>query len=532
MFFSTYVLTKKGPLAKIWLAAHWDKKLTRNDVKVIDLKQTVVQIVHPVVPIALRTSGELLVGVVRIYSLKVRHLLKEAVDAAHSLRVVNVQVVKEQGAKDSAYAVTMDIVVGRTAADQLCEADFGSIADLLAKKPVDGGAHVAGEDQASVIGSAWFPVDASQLFEETTMSQTDGDIAKLRADLLAFGEMETRRAESSSAASGGKKSSTVSSIEKARASGLQAAANGDDLDIGMPLPDVNAADLFMLDDAGMLMLMDPQMGGGDLPDMLQLDPLASEAAAAPEAAAALRIHKKKLANIIDAAETISKEELKKMYDDQSDIVNHEARHGPVDEQEGRDRDVLRHAEGNITRMEPVSFLPNSALRAVFEAAVRSSVEQVQREEMERFRASDATTGRKTGAGGAPFLSDDLQEDGGALLPPPTDANFDYVAEELPAQPEGGNGRKRGRDTDGPSGTKLSSSTLRTGERILATFTKAKPLVSFEAYAKGMRRLEAARSFVDLLQLASHDMVRLSQAAPYAELSIGKLAKLESIAATA
>lgn len=87
MFFSTYVLTKKGPLAKVWLAAHWDKRLTRNEVKVVDLTQTIVFIVRPVVPIALRTSGELLVGVVRIYALKVKHLLREATEATFFLRM-------------------------------------------------------------------------------------------------------------------------------------------------------------------------------------------------------------------------------------------------------------------------------------------------------------------------------------------------------------------------------------------------------------------------------------------------------------
>ena len=29
MFYSQIILAKKGPLGKIWLAAHWDKKLTK-----------------------------------------------------------------------------------------------------------------------------------------------------------------------------------------------------------------------------------------------------------------------------------------------------------------------------------------------------------------------------------------------------------------------------------------------------------------------------------------------------------------------
>ena len=32
MFYSVGVLAKKGPLGKIWLAAHWDRKLTKAQV--------------------------------------------------------------------------------------------------------------------------------------------------------------------------------------------------------------------------------------------------------------------------------------------------------------------------------------------------------------------------------------------------------------------------------------------------------------------------------------------------------------------
>ncbi len=41
MFFSEYVLSKTGPLAQIWLAAHWDKKLTRNQITETDINASV-----------------------------------------------------------------------------------------------------------------------------------------------------------------------------------------------------------------------------------------------------------------------------------------------------------------------------------------------------------------------------------------------------------------------------------------------------------------------------------------------------------
>jgi cohesin complex subunit SCC1 len=33
MFYSQVILARKGPLGKIWLAAHFDKKLSKNQVR-------------------------------------------------------------------------------------------------------------------------------------------------------------------------------------------------------------------------------------------------------------------------------------------------------------------------------------------------------------------------------------------------------------------------------------------------------------------------------------------------------------------
>jgi cohesin complex subunit SCC1 len=71
MFYSQIILAKKGPLGKIWLAAHWDKKLTKIQIFQTDISKSVDSIVNPSVPLALRVSGHLLLGVVRIYSRKV-----------------------------------------------------------------------------------------------------------------------------------------------------------------------------------------------------------------------------------------------------------------------------------------------------------------------------------------------------------------------------------------------------------------------------------------------------------------------------
>ncbi|KAJ1122887.1 hypothetical protein NDU88_001360 [Pleurodeles waltl] len=74
-------MSKRGPLAKIWLAAHWDRKLTKAHVFECNLETTIEKILSPKVTIALRTSGHLLLGVVRIYHRKAKYLLADCSEA-------------------------------------------------------------------------------------------------------------------------------------------------------------------------------------------------------------------------------------------------------------------------------------------------------------------------------------------------------------------------------------------------------------------------------------------------------------------
>lgn len=87
MFYAHFVLAKKGPLAKIWLAAHWDKKLTKAHVFETNIEKSVDGILKPKVKMALRTSGHLLLGVVRIYSRKAKYLLQDCNEAFVKIKV-------------------------------------------------------------------------------------------------------------------------------------------------------------------------------------------------------------------------------------------------------------------------------------------------------------------------------------------------------------------------------------------------------------------------------------------------------------
>lgn len=47
MFYAQFVLSKKGPLAKIWLAAHWEKKLSKAQIYETNVQDAVDEILKP-----------------------------------------------------------------------------------------------------------------------------------------------------------------------------------------------------------------------------------------------------------------------------------------------------------------------------------------------------------------------------------------------------------------------------------------------------------------------------------------------------
>ncbi|KAG7332136.1 hypothetical protein KOW79_003970 [Hemibagrus wyckioides] len=86
-FFTQLFTSKRGPLARIWLAAHWEKKITKAHVFECNLEATIENIISPQIKIGLRTSGHLLLGVVRIYSRKAKYLLADCNDAVVKIKV-------------------------------------------------------------------------------------------------------------------------------------------------------------------------------------------------------------------------------------------------------------------------------------------------------------------------------------------------------------------------------------------------------------------------------------------------------------
>ncbi|KAI9048295.1 hypothetical protein LZ554_008090 [Drepanopeziza brunnea f. sp. 'monogermtubi'] len=88
MFYSETLLSKTGPLARVWLSANLERKLSKNHILQASVKDSVEAIVEPnQAPMALRLSGQLLLGVVRIYSRKARYLLDDCNEALMKIKM-------------------------------------------------------------------------------------------------------------------------------------------------------------------------------------------------------------------------------------------------------------------------------------------------------------------------------------------------------------------------------------------------------------------------------------------------------------
>jgi cohesin complex subunit SCC1 len=88
MFYSKFMFVKKGPLSKVWIAAHFQRKLTKTLVQGTDINISAKSILDPSTPLALRLSGQLLLGLVRIFQKKVRYLQEDCSEALTKMKMI------------------------------------------------------------------------------------------------------------------------------------------------------------------------------------------------------------------------------------------------------------------------------------------------------------------------------------------------------------------------------------------------------------------------------------------------------------
>ncbi|KAJ3451438.1 scc1 / rad21 family member [Anaeramoeba flamelloides] len=88
MFFLTDLLTKKGPLSKVWLAGNNSDKLKKRGVLESNIPEIVDYIINePRITLVLRISGKLLKGIVQIYTRKCSYMLVDVTDVINKMKL-------------------------------------------------------------------------------------------------------------------------------------------------------------------------------------------------------------------------------------------------------------------------------------------------------------------------------------------------------------------------------------------------------------------------------------------------------------
>jgi cohesin complex subunit SCC1 len=88
MFYSEQLLAQTGPLARVWMAANVERKLTKSNALSVDIPKSINTIIDTRnEPIALRFSSQLMLGVVRIYGKKAKYLQDDCHEALLKIRM-------------------------------------------------------------------------------------------------------------------------------------------------------------------------------------------------------------------------------------------------------------------------------------------------------------------------------------------------------------------------------------------------------------------------------------------------------------
>ena len=89
MLLTELILSKRGPLAKVWLSAHQERKLNKQQALGVNVEESVEAILEQEDgPVTLRMSGQLMLGVTRIYSRQVQYLLDDCKETRERISTV------------------------------------------------------------------------------------------------------------------------------------------------------------------------------------------------------------------------------------------------------------------------------------------------------------------------------------------------------------------------------------------------------------------------------------------------------------
>lgn len=534
MFYSQIILAKKGPLGKIWLAAHWSEKLTKSQIFSTSIKTSVGSIVRPVVPLALRVSGHLLLGVVRIYNRKVKYLFTDCNDALSKMKLAFRVEELDMPARTfeiSAAAVNIsnfgsfdpaenfeDEMVDEWALLALRRGDRNTVEDEQdmsmtmhddidledgddmmdgRKRSLTGAGGINRSFRSKTGESTWLAFDEGDNDLPEVLRNEERSRVELERDSIVADDPELLRRKSNATIGVGRDSLMSLEGQNSQRMSMEPLDMGDagDLNVSATPGRISGASAFA-------------MTPGD--DSFSVD---SSVVARP---VARRKKRRKLCQV-DAVTKISASERRK-------------------------RSALALTRSNLPaarrrRVEPMtsdtlpSFMSTGAAPALrrFVAIMCSEGPLMSRfgphagrlpSDLPSFRDSFAEVEDDAGHEDSHF--DDFPNDGGvddstSMLLAPSEMNESVLSyRDDPAD----NVEKDAEETSW-SGIALHESTKRVLTNIQPALKKSGAVRDFQATLKGATRKEAASGFFELLVLATkHDLVSLDQAKPYGAIRVG------------
>eukprot|EP01062_Namystynia_karyoxenos_P046527 TRINITY_DN348_c0_g1_i2.p1 TRINITY_DN348_c0_g1~~TRINITY_DN348_c0_g1_i2.p1 ORF type:complete len:560 (+),score=194.86 TRINITY_DN348_c0_g1_i2:104-1783(+) len=533
VFFSSYILSKKGPLAKIWLAAHWEKKLTKAEFQNIDLSEATVSIMQPTVPISARTRGELLLGCARVYANKVSILLRESqeVSLVHAKHTGKVKVAEVTAAEPHADQLVAEIPELKAPDDGMglrpedewqLDVKHDPVEDnidalLDGRGPPSGPRSRLGAEAVDMEG--WFQAEQSQvdlgLKEQQTAASRTQDALRELAD-------------------GGRRQPSGSERSSAPA-GREARFMGDhELDVGKPVTDDDEAELQRLL-IGQQPPEEPQGRPTTSSEMVMPAPLPDEEMPPPPQPPSepRRPKRVKLVQAVDSETQLDKNDIKLNQARTADIVQTEKRwkRFPAwDLAEHAKQDTLVPVH-KLLRMDPLAAritglcgnnVPN-LLKPIDpngepgeDGVARSFLGQCIADQMDVV--ATAAAGMQMEEPLPPELEQPPMQDDSAFQQPELPDEFAPLPDVGQLTPQRSAGMKRKYDAVSAADPVESAQTTLDSLRHRG-LKSAHGEITFRAMTQGATRRAAAQKFVDLLVLGSKDHVQLAQKKPYADIVV-------------
>lgn len=504
MFYSQ-IIAKKGPLGKIWLAAHWDKKLTKANIFQTDISASVESISNPAVPLALRVSGHLLLGVVKIYSRKVGYLMTDCSEALSKIKMAFRPGVVDLP-EDPNHAGSIN-----SSGWGVFEQDFDAFAPLsLSAAP--------GADDWRAVASLGGGLSARKsditLNESDLMLSMESSAALLSLDATPsrrISDVEVARDESNASMRSDRR------ISVDLPGNLRPAPLDDDLEPMAPLD-------LQVDDGGALDALDdlPPPLDEDLsldPPDLSLDP--APAAPAPKRPKKRAAKRRKL--LVDAEPELSKALMKKQLQSARPKALLRSRSGPLrrgparKKARGGPRGLAEPFEDEAEELRAlfaVAMAPEKMPKHLQPVGVEESLElsglsNGSALRIESARDADESLNLEEDA---PLPEDEVSFEDPLVGEPPElslDGGAELLVDDEIALEEDGTGPRTslgGRKEAAERAARRVRDAIRGGRRVAAG-----------EVLKGAGRQEAALAFFEMLQLKSAGKVQMTQEEPFAEI---------------